>query len=153
MFNPGKPREVYGARSSGRKVCLKSPGRKVDNRGVSIVPQQFDLLQQLLDATAVRHRVVAQNVANAQTPGYRRLEVDFEEEFSKQLQGRGGFQAASQLEPTVRESDTPSSRPDGNNVDIDKEMGLLSKNALLYQTYAQVIASKLAMMRSAITGN
>lgn len=139
-----------------------SPARKVDSRGVNVVPQQFDLLQQLLDATAVRHRVVAQNVANAQTPGYRRLEVDFEAELSRQVLSKGGYQAgpaesslarANDIEPTVRESDEPSNRPDGNNVDIDKEMALLSKNALLYQTYAQVLASKLAMMRSAITGN
>jgi flagellar basal-body rod protein FlgB len=90
-------------------------------------------------------------VANAETPGYRRLEVDFEAELDRQTSSArlGG---ETTLKTTVRESDNVARRPDGNNVDIDKEMGLLSKNALLYQTYAQVLASKLAMMRSAITG-
>ena len=52
----------------------------------------------------------------------------------------------------IREAGGAAVRADGNNVDIDREMGALNRNALIYQTYAQVLASRLATMRSAITG-
>ncbi len=110
---------------------------------------QFDLLSRLMDAASLRHRVIAQNVANANTPGYRRLEVSFEELLGQCSAGRPGRQAA---EPKVVEAEGDVARADGNNVSLDAEMGRLSKNALLYGGYAQILASQIATMRSAITG-
>ena len=44
-------------------------------------------------------------------------------------------------------------RADGNNVDVDAELGRLQKNALLYNAYSQILASRIASMRSAISGH
>ena len=52
----------------------------------------------------------------------------------------------------VFEIDSLQSRQDGNNVDIDMELAKLTKNALKYQTFTQLLASKLGMYRSAISG-
>ncbi|MBX9626232.1 MAG: flagellar basal body protein [Gemmataceae bacterium] len=100
----------------------------------------IDTLSGLLSGAALRHRVIAQNVANVNTPGYRRLAVTFGGEL-----GRAGGA------PQVVVADGPA-RVDGNTVDIDREMNDLTKNALLYQAAAQVASFRLAALRSSITG-
>jgi len=117
---------------------------------MSVTPAQFELLQQLMDAAGLRQKTLGQNVANVNTPGYRRLDVAFEEQLAQQLIHNN--ELAVDVEPKVIHTLGLAERADGNNVDIDMEMGQLSKNALLYQTYAQILTSKLSMMRSAITG-
>jgi flagellar basal-body rod protein FlgB len=108
----------------------------------------FDVLSRVLDASAMRHRVIAHNVANVNTPGYKRQEVVFEDALAQALASPGTPQRVT---PTVVEADGPE-RQDGNTVDIDREMGDLTKNGLLYQAVAQIVASRLAAMRSAVTG-
>jgi flagellar basal-body rod protein FlgB len=108
----------------------------------------LDVLTQLLGAASLRHRVIAQNVANVNTPGYRRLEVAFEEDLARALASPEG---AAGVKPRVVVGDGPE-RVDGNTVDIDQEMNDLAKNALLYQAAAQIMTSRLASLRSAITG-
>jgi flagellar basal-body rod protein FlgB len=106
------------------------------------------VLAQMLDAAALRHRVIAQNVANVNTPGYRRREVTFEADLAKALAAPG---PTAPVKPKVVIADGPE-RVDGNTVDIDLEMNSLSKNALLYQAATQVIANRVAALRSAISG-
>jgi flagellar basal-body rod protein FlgB len=110
---------------------------------------QMDLLARLLDAADLRHRVIANNVANVNTPGYRRQEVRFEEALSEAL-AKGG--EATSVRPQVVEAAGDVGRADGNTVDIDAEMARLSTNSLLYRLFAQVLTGQLATMRSAITG-
>ena len=122
-----------------------------DTTGMSVTPSQFELLGRLLDAASLRHQVIAQNVANVNTPGYHRLDVSFEETLSRELQEDG--EAIGEREgPRVIEATGGVVREDGNNVDIDVEMGRLNKNTLIYNVYAQILATKIAAMRSAITG-
>lgn len=107
------------------------------------------VLTQLMDAAALRHRVIAQNVANVNTPGYRRREVTFEADLAKALASPAG--PVAHVKPQVVVADGPE-RVDGNTVDIDREMGDLGKNALLYQAAAQIISSRVASLRAAIAG-
>ncbi len=112
---------------------------------------QIDTLSGLLDVASLRHRVIAQNVANVNTPGYRNLAVSFEGELARHLaRGDGQSQAAR---PRVGEGGGGRERVDGNNVDIDAELGHLQKNSMLYQTLTQVLAVKLGALRSAISGH
>src|SRR5262245_35188310 len=110
-------------------------GGIADTTGMSVTPSQFGLLAKLLDAVALRHRAIAQNVANVNTPGYRRLDVSFEDALAQELRTHPESQATT-LKPNVIEQGGGPERADGNNVDIDAEMGRLSKNALLYNAYA-----------------
>lgn len=103
------------------------------------------LLEQSMTAASLRHRVIANNLANVNTPGYRTLEVQFEDELAKHLHNP---QAAT---PTIVESVLPE-RADGNTVDLDRELGVLNKNSLLYQAVSQVLATRIAALRSAISG-
>jgi flagellar basal-body rod protein FlgB len=115
-----------------------------------MTPSAFgiDVLGRVMDAAALRHKVIAQNVANVNTPGYRRLAVEFEDELAKALGTPGG---AGRVTPKVVIADGPE-RVDGNTVDMDREMGDLTKNGLLYQAAAQIIASRMAALRSAVSG-
>lgn len=79
------------------------------------------------------------------------MAVSFEQALAEQVR-RGRPLDATAVRADISESEGLPACVDGNNVDIDREMGALSKNALLYQTYAQVLSTQFNMMRSAITG-
>src|SRR2546423_154993 len=111
----------------------------------------INLLSRLLDVASLRHRVIAHNVANVNTPGFHRLEVSFEGELERAM-AQGRSEDVSHAAAKVVEGAGGTERMDGNNVDIDVEMGQLNKNTLLYRTYSQVLSVKLNALRSAITG-
>jgi flagellar basal-body rod protein FlgB len=114
-----------------------------------MTPHSFriDLLSQVMTAASLRHRVIAQNVANVNTPGYKRLEVAFEADLAKAL----ASPTAPAVAPRVVRADGPE-RVDGNTVDLDREMNDLTRNALLYQAAAQIVTSRLGSLRSAVAG-
>ena len=118
---------------------------------MSVTPSQFDLLARLLDVASLRHRVIAQNVANVNTPGYHRLDVSFEEALARELP-LAAQNHTPDVKPVVTEAPVVAPRLDGNNVEIDAEMGRLNKNSLLFGAYSQILASKIAAMRAAISG-
>ena len=97
----------------------------------------------------LRHQVIAQNVANVNTPGYHRLDVAFEDQL-KEVMHAGG--SPLKVQPRVVAGTGGTERPDGNNVDIDQEMGELTKNALLFNAFSQLLTSRIGQMRSAISG-
>jgi flagellar basal-body rod protein FlgB len=117
---------------------------------MEVTPSQFDLMRQMMGASHLRHQVVSHNLANINTPGYHRKDVDFEGRLGELL--RAGDSSVNELTPRVFEVEGLPERADGNNVDVDREIGQLNKNALLYQTWSQILASRVSMMRSAIDG-
>ena len=118
---------------------------------MTVTDPQIDILAQMLDVAVVRQRVIAQNVANVNTPGYHRLEVLFEDALTRELSHNGPAGISNLIPKTV--AHIGDERADGNNVDIDQEMGRLNKNQTFYSTYMQILSNKLALMRSAITGH
>ena len=115
---------------------------------MNTVDQTQLALTRLLDATAFRHRVLANNLANADTPGYIRQEVPFESELADAV--KSGELADFKMTVTEDRSATP--RADGNNVQLDYELSEINKNALLHQMAVQLMQAKLSMQRTAITG-
>ncbi len=118
---------------------------------MAVTPSQFDLLSKLVDVTAIRHKVLAQNVANVNTPGYHKLAVSFDETLAARM-SRHGDKHLRTLQPEIVEDPTGIERLDGNNVDIDREMMRLNKNVLLNNTLLQILSTKTAMMRRAVSG-
>jgi len=112
-------------------------------------PQQTELLTKLMQVAEMRHRVVSQNLANVNTPGYQRLKVEFDETLARQI--LNGDDVDPNLQPQIVEDDSRPARADGNTVDIDLEIGELQRNAMMYQTYSQVLASQFGTMRRAIS--
>jgi flagellar basal-body rod protein FlgB len=117
---------------------------------MSVTPSQFDTLRQMLQVSNLRHTVIAQNLANVNTPGYEAREVPFEQEMSR-LVGRGSG-SFDQPEGLVRVAVTSHMHQDGNTVDVNREIGNLNHNALMHQAYLQILATKLSQMKTAITG-
>ncbi len=109
------------------------------------------ILSRILDASSLRHLVISQNIANVNTPGYQRQQVVFEEVLAGHLQS-GAPDAALSVRPAVVTADSATTRADGNGVTLEQEMMELNKNALLHNAAAQLLASQLATLRSAITG-
>lgn len=110
---------------------------------------QIDLLGSALGATERNHRVVSQNIANVNTPGYKTKRLEFEA-MLEQLQQADGQPPPEEL-PLV-DAEGLTARLDGNNVHLEKEVGDLKKNAIAYQAYTQLLASRLSTMRRAISG-
>ncbi|MDO8585657.1 MAG: flagellar basal body rod protein FlgB [Armatimonadota bacterium] len=106
-----------------------------------------------LDAVGIRHRVIADNIANVETPGFTRSDVVFEERLREALRSRGedASERVQNVTPEVRADRTSPARADGNNVSIDKEMAAMVKNTLEYEALTQLINLKGSMLRAAIT--
>ncbi|MGL4739106.1 MAG: flagellar basal body rod protein FlgB [Cellulosilyticaceae bacterium] len=99
----------------------------------------LDVTQKALDATMLRQQMVTNNLANIDTPGYRRYDVKFEEYLSKEL-GRKGIGAVDteKIQPTIYQDYVNfTGRLDGNNVNIDVETAELSKTKLKYDALIQ----------------
>jgi flagellar basal-body rod protein FlgB len=110
---------------------------------------QLNHLSKLMDAAELRQQVISHNLANVNTPGYHRLDVDFEEALAEQVKG-GSMGSGTVPTPQVHEEKGLPTRPDGNNVDVDREISQLNRNAMMFQTYSQLIVSQFDLMRRAI---
>ncbi len=100
-----------------------------------------------------RHEILASNVANVETPGYRSRDLEFKDALGMAFETG----AADERAPVVSEArlvDRPSGsmRPDGNTVDIDMEMARLAYNRSRYTTYAEILTRRLGTLRRAIEG-
>ncbi|HUU67890.1 MAG TPA: flagellar basal body rod protein FlgB [Planctomycetota bacterium] len=106
------------------------------------------VIGKMLDGCAARHKAIAANLANAETPGYKRLEVRFEEQLAKALDSSSTAELDAVQPQTV--SGTGAARPDGNNVDFGTELGDLTKNTLVFSTFADLAAARVRQYREAI---
>ena len=98
----------------------------------------------------LRQRVVSENIANIDTPGYQTRDIDFASEFKRALnQDHTGV--ASEFF-TVRTLQGLEQRPDGNNVSIDRESLLMAENQLQFQTGVAVLHSEFSRLQMAISG-
>jgi flagellar basal-body rod protein FlgB len=107
-------------------------------------------LERALSGAAQRQQLLANNLANADTPGFKRSDLDFQSQLAGALASGGG---AAQLESMsfTPQTDTQSSmQADGNNVDVDTEMSNLSQNALTYEALVSVASARMKMLGTAI---
>ena len=115
----------------------------------------YQLARKLLDAASLRQEAIASNIANAETPGYRRLDVSAD--FAEQLKARsrtGELNGASDdLKATlVQDPHARSVRPDGNSVEIEHELLAMNKNAVEYEFLTEVVSKNIKQLKMAITG-
>ena len=115
----------------------------------------YQLARKLLDAAALRQEAIASNVANVETPGYRLLDVA--PDFAQQLRAssaRGETGATMQdIRPQLAEDTSARTmRPDGNTVEIERELLAMNKNAVEYDYLSDVVSNNLKQLKLAITG-
>lgn len=94
-----------------------------------------------MDLLSTRQKLIASNIANADTPGYKTRDLDFESEL-RNLMGGGA--------PRVTEAAGLQAHNDGNNVSLDRESRLLSETALRFSVASQLMRGQLRSLKSAI---
>jgi flagellar basal-body rod protein FlgB len=97
-------------------------------------------LEKYMDLLSARQKLVATNIANADTPGYLTQDIDFQSEFRNAASGAPRAMVVNEL-PV---------KNDGNNVSLDREARLLAENALRFQVASQLMKSQLTIVRTAI---
>jgi len=114
----------------------------------------YQVSKKMLDAAMLRHEAIAANLANLETPGYRRVDLapSFNAEL-KQAISTGSTSVIDSLQPTLA-VDTlaqPQGR-DGNTVQLETELANLQQNTMEHSLHTQLISSSLLRLRLAITG-
>jgi flagellar basal-body rod protein FlgB len=110
--------------------------------------------KKLMDATILRHEAIASNLANSETPQYKRLDIapSFKEELNHALNSGSPGQIA-QVEPRLAVDATalPQGR-DGNTVQMENELLQMSQNSLAHAVESQMLTASLVRLRLAISG-
>ncbi len=120
-----------------------------------------------LNQRLAKSQIINANVANAETPGYRAIGYDFEEQLqtlaklqnSQELKTSNSLhlltkdvQSNGAVETDVYVIPTESVGSDGNTVDLDKELASFAKNQVIFRTSVESINRKIALLRYAIAG-
>jgi flagellar basal-body rod protein FlgB len=110
-------------------------------------------LERVLDVSALRHQVIAANLANVDTPGYRTRDLrPFAGEIERAMAGNESFPSEQSFTPVAHEIRGLLERPDGNNVSVERESLLLAQNQLRFQVAVQFMKAEFHRMALAITG-
>jgi flagellar basal-body rod protein FlgB len=114
------------------------------------------LLESAMDVLWLKHDLLANNVANAETPGYKRRDVNFQSYLGSALNEKmplkatqAGHFAGGNNERLRVYQDLTNITPDGNSVDIDLEMAEVSTNALYYTSISKQLSAYFSMLRRA----
>jgi flagellar basal-body rod protein FlgB len=109
------------------------------------------LLSKLLDLTATKNKVIANNIANVNTPGYKKSDVSFEKELLKAVESKN-ISKIQNLQESISLSKNKSTRKDGNNVDLDQELVTFYQMSDRHNIYLEILSKKFKGMISAIQG-
>ena len=131
---------------------------------------QVSILEKALSAASLRHKVISNNIANVNTPKFKKSEVSFEDRLATAMDSQNtsassllartherhlpiqSKTANLNVEPTVNTITTNSFRTDDNNVDIDGEMAGLAKNNIYYNAVADRINKYFSNIKTVING-
>lgn len=113
-------------------------------------------------AREARATVLASNIANADTPGYKAKDINFQDALQR-VQSRSGYSMSRthekhfelNLQPTAREQFRNPDQPDtgdGNTVDVQVERNLYMRNSMEYQASLEFLNSRISGMKKALTG-
>jgi flagellar basal-body rod protein FlgB len=126
------------------------------SKGLSI-----SLAAHLLDWTAARQKLLASNIANLDTPGYKARDLDFQSALLRACgNGESGLHCTNERHLSGKDA-TPSrpfpvqesgARLDGNTVNLAQEMARITENGFLYQTLVRFINHKITTLKQAIRG-
>jgi flagellar basal-body rod protein FlgB len=108
--------------------------------------------RKMLDYTSQRSEALASNLANVEVPGYKRVDVsdDFQNQLAKALENNSAKDIESLKTKIVTDNSEVSSRADGNNVEMDKELMEMNRNALEYEYSVKYINYNYDLVKTAI---
>ena len=105
-------------------------------------------LERAISGASMRQEVLANNLANAETPGFQRSDVDFHSTLAQAMKSDN----PSQIESTSfsAQQDAQTLRADGNGVDIDVESANMAKNGLEYEALVSIAKARIGIIQSAM---
>jgi flagellar basal-body rod protein FlgB len=106
-----------------------------------MLSQIADKTERYMDLLSLRQKLVASNIANADTPGYKTKDIDFQFEFLSRIEDG---------KPNVVEVSGLTAKNDGNNVNLDREMRMLSETAMRFSLASTMARGEIRTLRSAI---
>ena len=118
----------------------------------------IQLLEEMIRSSAFRHKVLASNIANADTPGYKAKDVPFRQEMNNQsikMTQTSPDHIQTAKNPKEIQGMVPVERTsweDGNNVTLDIELANMTENALLYEAGVKLLSKKLQIYKNAVRG-
>lgn len=120
----------------------------------------LEVLRRGLQVEALRRDVHMQNIANLNTPGYKRQIVRFEDQLQevrarlplRRTDSRHVSSRRTVAEPVVETAADTAVRPDGNSVDADRELAELTGTALRYNAYLETLSRELKTLRTVVQG-
>jgi flagellar basal-body rod protein FlgB len=105
-------------------------------------------LERAMVGSSMRNKALTENLANAETPGYQRKDVDFHTSLQSALVG--GSNAVQQTSFAAMQTGEGAVRADGGTVDIDRENAELAQNGLEYQALSTVVKGRMEILRAAM---
>lgn len=118
----------------------------------------YNLLKKSMDVTVESNKVIANNIANINTKGYKRFYVPFDE-ILKNKESQAGMKVTrekhitnSSNDITIKRDDSTSMREDGNNVDLESEMTSQAANTMMYESLVRLVSGKLNATSNVIKG-
>jgi flagellar basal-body rod protein FlgB len=100
-------------------------------------------LERYMDLLSARQKLAASNIANADTPGYKTKDIDFQQEFMSMVNGQ---------QPLTIDAQGLPEKPDGNNVNVDREARMLAENAMRFNVASVLLRGEINSIKAAITG-
>ncbi len=101
----------------------------------------IDVIGAAVKAESLRQKAIANNVANLQTPGYRRVDVKFQDLLAKALESSGAVDL-NDIEAEIYQPQNTPVKADGNDVSLETEVGEMVKNSLRHKTYVRLLQKK-----------
>jgi len=135
--------------------------------GNQVLDKADSVLEQSLNLRLQKHNVTLSNVVNAQTPGYRALGFEFENQLQAAIGESDklpmkvnhkshiqtpGLSLDGRLRPDLHVKPTESVGNDGNTVDVDQEMADMAENQILYRATLELMNRRLSLLRYGING-
>jgi flagellar basal-body rod protein FlgB len=108
-----------------------------------------DLIEAGIRAESLRQKVIANNIANLETPGYRRIDVRFEELLAKCLNSSGKVDL-TKVNPEIYQPRETTVKSNGNDVDYEAEVGRMIKNAIRHKALIRLLSKKYSQIDQAI---
>jgi len=109
----------------------------------------MDLIDAGIKAETLRQKAIANNVANLETPGYRRVDVKFEELLAKCLRSSKEFDL-SEVEAEIYQPKQTPLKSNGNDVNLEAEVGQMIKNTLRHKAYIRLLSKKYSQIELAM---
>lgn len=120
----------------------------------------INVLDKAADASWTRNEILVNNLANSDTPNYKRKDVEFQTYLMRELNGNGSLDQKvantdlNAISTTIyTDHESTSYRLDGNNVDIDTESANLAENQVRYSALLDSMSQEFSRIKSVLTSN